>query len=43
VDAKMMATAPTAASVDKAKKMAESRPAPADLQAFLKEGGLNSK
>jgi hypothetical protein len=43
VDAKMMATTPTAASVDKAKKMADSRPAPADLQAFLKEGGLNSK
>jgi hypothetical protein len=43
VDAKMMAASPTAASVDKAKKMAENRPADADLQAFLKEGGLNSK
>jgi hypothetical protein len=43
VDAKMMATTPTAANVDKATKMAANRPSDAELQAFLKEGGLNSK
>jgi len=43
VDAKMMSTSPTAANVEKAKKMADNRPADAELQAFVKEGGLNSK
>jgi len=43
VDAKMMATTPTATNVDKATKMAANRPSDAELQAFLKEGGLNSK
>ena len=43
VDAKMMATTPTAANVDKAAKMAANRPSDAELQAFLKEGGLNAK
>jgi len=43
VDAKMMATVPTRAAVDKASNMGANRPSEADLQAFLKEGGLNSK
>jgi hypothetical protein len=43
VDAKMMATVPTRAAVDKAANMGANRPSDADLQSFLKEGGLNSK
>jgi hypothetical protein len=43
VDQKMLATAPTAADQDKVKKMSANQPSAADLQGFLKQGGLNAK
>jgi hypothetical protein len=43
VDQKMLATAPTAADQDKVKKMSSNQPSAADLQGFLKRGGLNAK
>jgi hypothetical protein len=43
VDAKMLATSPGPADQAKVQQMANARPTPADLQAFLKEGGLNRK
>ena len=43
VDQKMLATSPTAADQDKVKKMAANQPSAADLQGFLKQGGLNAK
>ena len=43
VDAKMLATSPTAADAQKLKDLAAKRPTAADLAAFLKEGGLNQK
>ena len=43
VDAKMLATAPTAADAQKLKDLAAKRPTAADLAAFLKDGGLNQR
>jgi hypothetical protein len=43
VDQKMLATSPTAADQDKVKKMSANQPSAADLQGFLKQGGLNAK
>ena len=43
VDQKMLATTPGAADQQNVKKMSDNRPAPADLRAFLAEGGLNAK
>jgi hypothetical protein len=43
VDQKMLATTPTAADQANVKKMSDSRPTPADLKAFVQEGGLNAK
>jgi hypothetical protein len=43
VDQKMMATTPTGADQQKVKQMSASQPKPADLKAFVQEGGLNSK
>jgi hypothetical protein len=43
VDQKMLATTPTGADQEKVKKMASAQPAPADLKAFLKEGGLSPR
>jgi hypothetical protein len=39
----MLAKAPSAADQEKVKKMDSSRPAAAELKAFLKEGGLKEK
>jgi hypothetical protein len=43
VSASMLAASPSAAEVDKARKMSASVPRREALLAFLKEGGLNSK
>ena len=43
VDAKMLATTPSAEHEAKAKQLAAMVPNSADLAAFLKEGGLKSK
>ena len=43
VDAKMLATSPGAADLAKVQQMATAQPTLVELQAFLKEGGLNSK
>jgi hypothetical protein len=43
VDAKMLATTPTAADQDKVKKMSANQPSAAELKGFLKQGGLNTK
>lgn len=43
VDQKMLATTPSAADQDKMKKMSANRPSAADLKAFVKEGGLNTR
>jgi hypothetical protein len=43
VDQKMLATTPTAADQAKVKQLSDERPKPAELAAFLKEGGLNQK
>jgi hypothetical protein len=43
VDQKMMATTPTGADQEKVKKMSASQPTPADIKAFVQEGGLASK
>ena len=43
VDAKMLATTPGPADQAKVQQMAKAEPSPSELQAFLKEGGLNSK
>lgn len=43
LDASVMAKTPTAAEVEAAQKLALVRPKPAELLAFLKEGGLNAK
>jgi hypothetical protein len=43
VDAQMLATSATAEHEAKVKKMAELAPGPADLDAFIKEGGLNKR
>ncbi len=43
VSDKVLATTPTADHQAKVKKMAELAPAPADLDAFVKEGGLNKR
>jgi hypothetical protein len=43
VDAKMLATSPGPADQAKVQEMAKAQPSPAELQAFLKEGGLNKK
>jgi len=40
VDAKMLATPATSEHETKVKKLAEMAPTPADLDAFIKEGGL---
>lgn len=43
VDQKMLAATPTAADQEKVKKMSANQPSAADLQGFLKRGGLNAK
>jgi hypothetical protein len=43
VDAQMLATSATSDSEAKVKKMSDSAPSPADLDGFIKEGGLNKK
>jgi len=43
VDEKMLATTPTSKDEDAMKKMSSNQPPPAEVKAFLKEGGLNSK
>jgi len=43
VDKDMMAKVPTAADQDKVKLMAQNRPQPNDLKAFLQQGGLKEK
>src|SRR6202790_3234386 len=43
VDQKMLATTPTGADQDKVKKMSANQHSGADLKAFLKDGGLNTK
>jgi hypothetical protein len=43
VDAKMLATTATSDHQAKVKKMAELAPTAADLDAFIKEGGLNKR
>jgi len=43
VDREMLAKVPSAADVDKVKKMDSNRPSDADLKAFLKGGGLKEK
>jgi hypothetical protein len=43
VDQKMLATTPTAADQANVKKMSDTRPTPADLKAFIEQGGLNAK
>jgi hypothetical protein len=43
VDQQMLATSATADHQAKVKKMAELAPSAADLEAFIKEGGLNKR
>lgn len=43
VDQKMLATPATPETLAKAKKMTEQAPAPADLDAFIAEGGLKKR
>jgi hypothetical protein len=43
VDQKMLATTPTAEDQDKVKKMSAAKPSAADVKAFVKQGGLNTK
>ena len=43
VDQKMLGTSATAEHQAKVKKMAEDSPNPADLQAFILDGGLNKR
>ena len=43
VDEKMLATTPGSKDQDAMKQMSSNRPAAADVKAFVKEGGLNSK
>jgi hypothetical protein len=43
VDAQMLATTPGAADRAKVQQLAAARPKPAELAAFLKEGGLKKK
>ena len=43
VDEKMLATTPTDAQRAKVRELASQRPTPAELQAFLEEGGLKKK
>ena len=43
VDKKMLSTTPTSADQAKVKKLSDQRPGTAELAAFLKEGGLNTK
>jgi hypothetical protein len=43
LDQKMLATPATSTSEAKAKKMTDTAPGPGDLDAFIKEGGLNKR
>jgi hypothetical protein len=43
VDEKMLATTPTGSDEEKVKQMSAHQPTPAELQAFIQKGGLNSK
>jgi hypothetical protein len=43
VDAQMLATSPTAQQETKVKDMAKAAPSAADLDAFIKDGGLNKR
>ena len=43
VDKQMLATTPTAADQANVKKMSENQPTPADLKAFIEQGGLKAK
>jgi hypothetical protein len=43
VDQKMLATTATAADQAKVQQLSDNRPQPAELDAFLLEGGLNKK
>ncbi len=43
VDEKMLATSPSSKDQEAMKQMSSNQPAAADVKAFLKEGGLNSK
>ena len=43
VDAKMLATSPTSADEAKVKEMVKAAPNPSDLDAFIREGGLNKR
>jgi len=43
VDQKMLATSPSSKDQESMKKMAANRPTPADVKAFLEEGGLKPK
>ena len=43
VDQKMLATTAQSADQQNVKKMTDNRPTPADLKAFLDEGGLTAK
>lgn len=43
VNDSVLAKTPTAAEVELAQKLAANRPKPAELVAFLKEGGLNAR
>jgi hypothetical protein len=43
VDEKMLATTPSSKDEEAMKQMSSNKPAPADVKAFVKEGGLNSK
>jgi hypothetical protein len=43
LDQKMLDTPSTTDSAAKAKKMADLAPGPADLEAFIKDGGLNKR
>jgi len=43
VDKKVLAANPKAADAEKVRNMDANRPAPADVMAFAKEGGLKSK
>jgi hypothetical protein len=43
VDQKMLATSATATDQQKVKQMTANQPSPADVKAFVQQGGLNSK
>ena len=43
VNQKLLAANPTAADQEKVKNLSSQRPLPAELSAFLQEGGLNHK